>query len=90
MYGREICLLDVIYKIIKFNLLVFFVCVNINVGYFIVGCFIIVDEIKVFIKRGFQYLKKWNENWNLQFFMIDFDQLEIGVLEEIFLGINIK
>lgn len=53
-------------------------------------CFITADETKASIKRGLQYLKKWNGNWNPQVFMTDFDQSEIGALEETFTGINIK
>lgn len=90
MYGQEICLLDATYKTTKFNLPGFFVCVNTNVGYSTVGCFITADETKASIKRGLEYLKKLNGNWNPQFFMTDFDQSEIGALEETFTGINIK
>lgn len=67
-----------------------FLCINTNVGYSTVGCFITADETKASIKRGLQYLKKWNGNWNPQAFMTDFDQSEIGALEETFTGINIK
>lgn len=52
MYGQEICLLDATYKTTKFNLPGFFVCVNTNVGYSTVGCFITADETKASIKRG--------------------------------------
>lgn len=66
----------------------FFVCVNTNVGYSTVGCFITANETKASIKRGLQYLKQWNENCHPEFFMTDFDTSEIGAVEETFQGIN--
>jgi hypothetical protein len=81
--------MDATYKTSKYDLPAFFVCVNTNVGYSTVGCFITADETKAAIKRGLGYLKQWNENWKPQFFMTDFDTSEIGAIEETFPGINI-
>lgn len=89
LYGQEICLLDATYKTTKYNLPIFFVCVNTNVGYTTVGCFITADETKKSIIKGLQYLKQWNADWHPKFFMTDFDTSEIGALEDTFPG-NIR
>lgn len=64
----------------------FFVCVNTNVGYTIVGCFITANETKNSIMRGLQYFKDWNVNWHPKYFMTDFDTSEISAIEETFEG----
>nr|XP_022286468.1 uncharacterized protein LOC111099474 [Crassostrea virginica] len=84
IYGQEICLLDATYNTTQYNLPAFFVCVNTNVGYSTVGCFITADEKKESIMKGLHYLKEWNENWHPEFFMTDFDTSEISAIEETF------
>lgn len=86
LYGQEICLLDATYNTTKYSLPIFFVCVNTNVGYTTVGCFITADETKTAILRGLQYLKQWNVDWCPAFFMTDFDMSEIGAIEDLFPG----
>lgn len=86
MYVQEICLLDATYKTTKYDLPAFFVCVNTNVGYTIVGCFITANETKNSIMRGLQYFKDWNVNWHPKYFMTDFDTSEISAIEETFEG----
>lgn len=79
-------LLDATYKTTKYDLPAFFVCVNTNVGYTIVGCFITANETKNSIMRGLQYFKDWNVNWHPKYFMTDFDTSEISAIEETFEG----
>ncbi|WAR16479.1 CARTF-like protein [Mya arenaria] len=85
-YGHEICLLDATYKTTKYDLPLFFVSVNTNVGYMVVGSFIVPSESSYNIGRGLQVLKAWNPSWNPTYFMTDYDRNEINAIENTFPG----
>ncbi|VDI02153.1 Hypothetical predicted protein [Mytilus galloprovincialis] len=64
LYGKEICLLDATYNTSKYDLPLFFICVNTNVGYINVATFITADELAESIKEALQKIIQWNEDWN--------------------------
>lgn len=72
-YGDEICLLDATYNTSKYDIPLFFLCVNTNVGYSIVASFVVANENRENIKEGLQKVKEWNPEWNPKYFMTDFD-----------------
>ncbi|XP_052778802.1 uncharacterized protein LOC128216275 [Mya arenaria] len=84
--SHEVCLLDATYKTTKYDLPLFFVSVNTNVGYMVVGSFIVPSESSYNIGRGLQVLKAWNPSWNPTYFMTDYDRKEINAIENTFPG----
>uniref|UniRef100_A0A8W8IS37 SWIM-type domain-containing protein n=1 Tax=Magallana gigas TaxID=29159 RepID=A0A8W8IS37_MAGGI len=83
-YGDEICLLDATYNTSKYDIPLFFLCVNTNVGYSIVASFVVANENRENIKEGLQMVKEWNPEWNPKYFMTDFDEREIWAIENTF------
>ncbi|XP_041350872.1 uncharacterized protein LOC121369862 [Gigantopelta aegis] len=88
-YGAEITLLDATYQTTKYDLPLFFLCVCSNVGYMIVGAFVIGKETKCNIQEALTIIKKWNPDWFPAFFMCDCDHREIAALESIFQGTHV-
>ena len=86
IYGQEICLLDATYKTSRFDLPLFFICVNTNVGFSIVASFLISDESADTIREALDIIKGWNPDCKPSFFMCDFDTREISALESLFDG----
>lgn len=86
LYGSEICLLDATYNTSKYELPLFFICVNTNVGYINVATFIVSDETSSSIVEGLKIIRDWNKDWEPPYFMTDNDSSEIAALEELFPG----
>ena len=86
-FGNEICLLDATYNTSKYDLPIFFICVNTNVGYVNVATFMVSDENSSSILEGLQIIRDWNEDWEPPYFMTDDDPREISALEQLFPGI---
>jgi len=59
MYGSEMCVMDATYNVCKCEVALFFVCVHMNVGYIIVGCFLLPSESVSDISRGLRILRQW-------------------------------
>ncbi|CAC5389160.1 unnamed protein product [Mytilus coruscus] len=89
IYGQEICLLDAIYKTSRYDLLLFLVCVNTNVGYSVVASFIVANENRYTIQEALIKLRDWNPMWKPKYFMCDFDLREIWALEQTFEGLMV-
>ena len=62
-YGNIVSLMDAAYKITKYELPLFFICVKINVGYSTVPEFITQFETASHIEEALSILKKWNPTW---------------------------
>ena len=77
-------LLDATYKTTKYDLSMFFLCVKTNVGYSVVGEFVIQSETSQQIAEALLVLKGWNPNWNPPFFIIDYSEAELSAIEEVF------
>jgi len=86
MDGSEMCVMDATYNVCKCEVALFFVCVHMNVGYIIVGCFLLPSDSVSDISRGLRILRQLNPSWNPAFFMTDYDQKEISVIETVFPG----
>lgn len=86
IYGQEICLLDATYKTSRYDLPLFLVCVNTNVGYSVVASFIVANENRYTIQEALIKLRDWNPMWKPKYFMCDFDLREIWALEQTFEG----
>lgn len=76
-YGNDLCFFDVIYKIFCYVLLLFFLCVKINVNYIVVGVFVVQMEFRIVIFEVLGILIKWNFLWIFKYFMVDFSEFEI-------------
>lgn len=86
LYGKELCLLDATYNTSKYDLPLFFLCVQTNVGYSICGTFIASNESKNCIAEALTIFKNWNPEWMPSNFLTDFDEREIAAIEEVFPG----
>lgn len=86
LYGQEICLLDATYKTSQYDIPLFFLCVNTNVGHSVVASFMIANENRNNIKEALETIRMWNPDWHPHFFMCDFDNREIWALENTFKG----
>ena len=63
-YGNTITLMDTTYKTTHYDLALFFICVQTNVGYKVVGEFITQSETSEQIAEALTILKSWNPLWN--------------------------
>ena len=83
-YANNMTLLDATSKTTKYDLALFFLCVKTNVGYSVVGEFVIQSETSQQIAEALMVLKGWNPNWNPPFFIVDYSEAELGAIEEVF------
>ena len=84
LYGNDICLIDATYKITKYELPLFFVCVRINVGYSAVAQFIVQQEGSTEIQKALNILKEWNPSWKPKYFMSDYSEAELTAISNAF------
>ena len=83
-YGGTMALLDSTYKVTKYNIPLFFLCVRTNVGYSVVAEFVVQQETCECISEALAILKEWNPKWSPKFFMVDYSDAEILALETTF------
>ena len=83
-YGNDLVLMDGTYKITKYAIPLFFVCVHTNIGYKVVAEFICQTKEKESISKALGIIKSWNPNWNPKFFMVDYSTAEIGATDQQF------
>ncbi|XP_033729820.1 uncharacterized protein LOC117319020 [Pecten maximus] len=83
-YGQEICLLDATYNTTVYDLPLFFLCVNTNCGFTIVGSFLVGRESRYNIQEAISIIAGWNPKWKPMHFITDNDQREIGAIENCF------
>ena len=84
-YG-SICLLDATYRTTRYALPLFFLCVRTNVGYQVVGVFMVQQEDIESIKEALTIFQEWNSQWMPKNFMVDFADEEIQAIESVFPG----
>ncbi|XP_063227566.1 uncharacterized protein LOC134533814 isoform X1 [Bacillus rossius redtenbacheri] len=84
-YG-SMCLLDATYKTTKYALPLFFLAVKTNVGYSVVGTFVVQSESTALIAEALNVFKEWLPEWQPQFWMTDFSEMEIVAIEKTFPG----
>ena len=82
-YG-QIIFLDAMYKTTKYSVPLFFICVKTNVGYTVVGEFIILDETISHVSEALSVFLKWNPHLNPKVFMVDFSTAEIEAVTHVF------
>ncbi|XP_063220943.1 uncharacterized protein LOC134530205 [Bacillus rossius redtenbacheri] len=82
-YG-SVCLLDATYKTTKYSLPLFFLAVKTNVGYSVVGTFVVQSESTTLIAEALNVFKEWLPEWKPQFWMTDFSEAEIGAIDKTF------
>lgn len=83
-YGNTISLMDATYKTTKYELALFFIAVKTNVGYSVVGDFVVQSETLEQITEALGILSSWNPEWKPQFFMTDYSEAEIGAIKSVF------
>ena len=86
-YGQTMFLLDATYKVCKYSLPLFFLCVKTNVDYVVVGQFICQYEDTESIIEGLRKIAEWNPTWKPTGGMCDFSEAEINALETAFPGL---
>ena len=83
-YGNTISLMDATYKTTKYELALFFVAVKTNVGYSVVGEFVVQSETANQIAEALSILTSWNPEWKPSFFMTDYSEAEMGAISIVF------
>ena len=76
--------MDATYKTTKYELALFFIAVKTNVGYSVVGDFVVQSETLEQITEALGILSSWNPEWKPQFFMTDYSEAEIGAIKSVF------
>ena len=83
-YGNTISLMDATYKTTKYELALFFIAVKTNVGYSVVGEFIVQSETAEQIAEALSILSSWTPEWQPAYFMTDFSEAEISAIKATF------
>ena len=83
-YGSELVLLDATYKMTKYALPLFFLCVHTNVGYKVVAEFICENEDAESVAEALHVIQGWNTEWDPLFFMVDYSTAQINAIEREF------
>ena len=76
--------MDATYKVTKYTLLLFFVCVKTNVSYVVVGQFVTQYEDAKSISEALLNLKSWINDWYPKKAMCNFREAEINTIEDIY------
>ena len=76
--------MDATYKTTKYELALFFLAVKTNVGYSVVGEFIVNSEITKQITEAHSIVSSWNPEWKPPCFMTDYSEAEIGAIGTVF------
>ena len=76
--------MDATYKTTKYELALFFLAVKTNVGYSVVGEFVVQSETAYQIAEALSILSSWNPEWKPPFFMTDYSEAEIGAISTVF------
>ncbi|KAL5022779.1 hypothetical protein ScPMuIL_001934 [Solemya velum] len=87
-YGNEFVLIDSTYKVTKYDIPLFLLCVATNVGYSGMASFLTERETTEQISSALKITLEWNPEWTPQSFMSDFDGRIISSLESVFTDLN--
>ena len=85
-YGSEMVLMDSTYQTTKYEIPLFFLCISTNVGYTMIGYFLLNREDVSSISEALEILKSWNPGWRPRSFIVDNDKAEIASISGIFPG----
>ncbi|XP_054288108.1 uncharacterized protein LOC129003812 isoform X2 [Macrosteles quadrilineatus] len=88
-YGTNTILLDATYRTCKYALPLYFVVVDTNVNFQVVGVIITQMETKEAISEGLRIFQSFNPDICPKFGMVDFAMEEILSLEEVFCNIQV-
>jgi len=80
--------MDATYNTTKYEVPLYNLCVNTNVGFHIVASFFISRDTKSNVAEALDIIRRWNSSWEPTNFMCDYDLREIGAIESIFKGIQ--
>ncbi len=83
-YGNTLTLMDATYKTTKYSIPLFFVYVKTNVSYTVVVEVIIQSETSEHILEALSMLKSWNQNWEPEYFMMDYSDAEMAAVRGLF------
>ena len=84
-YGNELCFLDATYKTTN-SLPLYFLEVKTNIEYKVVASFVTQSVTTDAIEEALSIIKKWNPDWALKHFMVDYAEEEISAVEDLFPG----
>ena len=88
-YGNTMTLIDATYKTTLYDLALFFITVQTNVGYIVGAEFIVQTETNEQIEEALHILKSWNANWSPRYFVSDYSEAEILAIESAFPGSHV-
>ena len=86
LYGQEMVLLDATYRVCRYSVPLFFLCVRTNMQYVVVAAFITNSEAAQDIQEALDMIKSWNSTWKPKAFMMDFSPSERSAVQAIFPG----
>ena len=73
-YGRNL----------QYELAILFIAAKTNVGYSVVGEFVVQSETTEQVAEALSILLSWNPEWQPLFFMTDISEAEIGAISAVF------
>lgn len=85
-YGNDMVLLDATYKTTQYALPLFFMCVKTNVGYCVVGAFVVQHEDTFSVSEALQVFRDANPDWRPAAFMVDASEVEMNAIASVFPG----
>ncbi|XP_021366093.1 uncharacterized protein LOC110458632 [Mizuhopecten yessoensis] len=88
-FGREMSILDSTYNTSKFELPLYLLCVQTNVGFAVVASMLLGRDTKANLIEVLNIIRNWNHTWQPQSFMCDCDTREISALESVFNGCDV-
>ena len=88
-YGNTMTLIDATYKTTLYDLALFFITVQTNVGYIVGAEFIVQTETNEQIEEALHILKSWNPDWSPRYFVSDYSEAEILAIESAFPGSHV-
>jgi hypothetical protein len=87
LYGQDITFLDATYKTTRYAVPLFFLSVQTNCGYVVVGAFCIEREDTSSLTEALEVLREHNPDWCPRAFMTDASEVEINAIRTVFPGI---
>ena len=86
LYGQDMVLLDATYRVCRYSVPLFFVCVQTNVRYMVVAAFVTTSEESHHIQEALEILNYWNPSWRPNSFMMDFSAAERKAVQSVWPG----
>lgn len=85
-YGKELIFMDATYKTTKYALPMFFICIQTNCGYSVVGVIVLENEDSESLAEALHIFSSMNDNWSPKAVMLDSSDVEMKAISSTFSG----